>query len=752
MLKTARITISQAMECNRDEAIRAKTIAEGKLADKDFGGAKKFAMKAQTLYPGLDGLSQMFTTLDVYIAAENKISGEVDWYGILGVNPTADDETIRKQYRKLALVLHPDKNKCVGADGAFKLLSEAWSLLSDKSKRLQYNQRRSSKGFNLKIPTQNPPNGYHKFTSRPPHTKPVIHKNTAPPPTPPPSFRRTDTFWTICHQCKMHYEYLKIYLNNTLLCPNCHKAFVASEMAPPSNLSKPSNPSSHQRHQTSTNHVPGNNSTFDPGRKAAANQNPRQGGANSSKQANTQWGPSSRLHGAGSKETIAAKVANVIQQANEKLKREREESQAGGPGKKRRGVDDDGHVYGGRVPYQMAAGNGGGVSTGSVSGLKPGFETDRVYGSSTGLYSKPSSTRELTQLELRNMLMKKAQIEIRKKLNEWSTLAREREQAKEREKAKESRGEKGKNATDNNGNGESSSATKRADQANKTSPSTDKTDIKEPEPVSMNVPDPDFHDFDLDRSEASFQDNQVWAAYDNDDGMPRFYAIIHKVMSRKPFKMRISWLNSKATSEFGPLEWVSSGFYKTCGEFNVGKHEVNKSLNSFSHPVKWTKAPRGRVHICPKKGDVWALYRNWSPNWNALTADDEIHKYDMVKVLDDYTEERGVMVTPLVKVVGFKTVFHPHLDPEKVKRIPNKEMFRFSHQVPSYLLTGEEARNAPKGCLELDPAATPLELLQVITEANEPLLEVKEGKVEEKKGQNGPKIEKEEMGENGKNL
>ncbi|CAI8601977.1 unnamed protein product [Vicia faba] len=43
-------------------------------------------------------------------------------------------------------------------------------------------------------------------------------------------------------------------------------------------------------------------------------------------------------------------------------------------------------------------------------------------------------------------------------------------------------------------------------------------------------------------------------------------------------------------------------------------------------------------------------------------------------------------------------------------------MFRFSHQVPSYLLTGEEGENAPKGFLELDPASTPMELLQLITD------------------------------------
>ncbi|MCI49235.1 chaperone protein DnaJ, partial [Trifolium medium] len=60
----------------------------------------------------------MIAKIDVYISAENKVKGEADWYGILGVDPRADDDTVRKHYRKLALMLHPDKNKSVGADGA----------------------------------------------------------------------------------------------------------------------------------------------------------------------------------------------------------------------------------------------------------------------------------------------------------------------------------------------------------------------------------------------------------------------------------------------------------------------------------------------------------------------------------------------------------------------------------------------------------------------------------------------------------
>ena len=76
----------------------------------------------------------MLTIFDVYISAEKKVSGGVDWYGILGVIPLADEGTVKKQCRELALMLYPNKNKSTGADGTFKFVLEAWSLLSDKSK------------------------------------------------------------------------------------------------------------------------------------------------------------------------------------------------------------------------------------------------------------------------------------------------------------------------------------------------------------------------------------------------------------------------------------------------------------------------------------------------------------------------------------------------------------------------------------------------------------------------------------------
>ncbi|KAD2392945.1 hypothetical protein E3N88_39922 [Mikania micrantha] len=613
------------MECNKDEAIRARTIAEKKLSDKDYVGARKFILKAQNLYPGLDGASQMLTTLDVYIASENKVSGEIDWYGILGANSNDDDETIRKHYRKLALMLHPDKNKSVGADGAFKLLSEAWSLLSDKAKRIAYNQRRSNRGFQQKVPGGPPAdaNGFAKRTTTNPNSRNHPVPGYKPPVVRPPApvaSRRTDTFWTICHGCKMHYEYLKLYLNHTLLCPNCRQPFLAKEMPPPSNLPR-------STHKDSSNH-------------AAATQNS---------------GPP--LSGLNTDPSIASKAASVIKQVNDRLKREREESYSGWPSKKREADE----CAGVKSSYQMPTGNGGTAGTGNFFG-----------------FSNPvNRSRELNYFETRHMLMKKAQAEIHRKLKEWDSM----------EASTESKG------IQNNETAEHE--------------------------IAMNVPDPDFHDFDLDRTENSFEDNQVWAAYDDDDGMPRFYALIHKVLSRKPLKMKISWLNSKTTTEFGSLDWLGYGFRKTLGDFRIGRHEINKSLNSFSQKVEWKRSPRGTVTILPRKGQVWALYRNWSCDWNENTPDDVIHKYDMVQVLEDYNEEQGVPVSPLIKFAGFRTVFHPHTYQAEVKMIPKEEMFRFSHQVPKYQLTGSEADNSPKGCLELDPAATPLDLIQEATGTNE---------------------------------
>ena len=65
-----------------------------------------------------------------------------DYYAILGVSRDADQETIKKAYRKLAMQFHPDRNqgKEKWANEKFKEINEAFSVLGDPKKRKQYDQ------------------------------------------------------------------------------------------------------------------------------------------------------------------------------------------------------------------------------------------------------------------------------------------------------------------------------------------------------------------------------------------------------------------------------------------------------------------------------------------------------------------------------------------------------------------------------------------------------------------------------------
>lgn len=60
------------------------------------------------------------------------------YYTVLGVPATAGQDDIKKAYRKLALKLHPDKNRAPDAEEKFKELGEAYETLSDIGKRQAY--------------------------------------------------------------------------------------------------------------------------------------------------------------------------------------------------------------------------------------------------------------------------------------------------------------------------------------------------------------------------------------------------------------------------------------------------------------------------------------------------------------------------------------------------------------------------------------------------------------------------------------
>jgi molecular chaperone DnaJ len=64
-----------------------------------------------------------------------------DYYDILGVERNADDASIKKAYRKMALKYHPDRNPDnKEAEEKFKEAAEAYEILSDADKRARYDR------------------------------------------------------------------------------------------------------------------------------------------------------------------------------------------------------------------------------------------------------------------------------------------------------------------------------------------------------------------------------------------------------------------------------------------------------------------------------------------------------------------------------------------------------------------------------------------------------------------------------------
>lgn len=72
-------------------------------------------------------------------------------YQVLDISPDASEDTIKKAYRKAAKECHPDTHPGNRqAEERFKVIGEAYHILSDKQKRKEYDEKAGQKTANEK--------------------------------------------------------------------------------------------------------------------------------------------------------------------------------------------------------------------------------------------------------------------------------------------------------------------------------------------------------------------------------------------------------------------------------------------------------------------------------------------------------------------------------------------------------------------------------------------------------------------------
>ncbi|KAM1396676.1 hypothetical protein ACFX2I_014345 [Malus domestica] len=192
------------MEEPEQEARRLKSVVEAKYKDSNVKSALKYAKRAERLSPSLEGISSMVTALKIIRTASQ--SPNPDWYKVLQVEPFAHTNTIKKNYKKLAFLLHPDKNPHAGSKEASKLVNEAIRFLSDKLRRKEYDMKLRIKIQDEKIKES----GVGGLGS-----SMVVE---------------SDTFWTACSTCRLSHQFERRYLGHNLVCPSCKKSFKALEV------------------------------------------------------------------------------------------------------------------------------------------------------------------------------------------------------------------------------------------------------------------------------------------------------------------------------------------------------------------------------------------------------------------------------------------------------------------------------------------------------------------------------------------
>lgn len=90
-----------------------------------------------------------------------------NYYDLLNVNSNSSHDEIRKSYRKMSLLYHPDRNKSLDAENIFKQVNEAYEILGNEEKRIEYDNKyiKQNQRSYSNLPKQN----YYEQKNQYPH-------------------------------------------------------------------------------------------------------------------------------------------------------------------------------------------------------------------------------------------------------------------------------------------------------------------------------------------------------------------------------------------------------------------------------------------------------------------------------------------------------------------------------------------------------------------------------------------------------
>ncbi|KZV46463.1 DNAJ heat shock N-terminal domain-containing protein [Dorcoceras hygrometricum] len=657
----------------QEEALRLKTLAEQKYAKNNIQSALKYAKRAHKLKPSLEGLSEMITAFKILSAAATPIFPATtestsivppDYYRILQLERFSHINSIKKQYKKLALTLHPDKNPLPASEEAFKFVGEAVRVLSDKIRRKEYDMR-------LRIVMQSQTEGVAGVGA--------------------------ETFWTACSACRLLHKFERIYMGHSLMCPRCKKCFKAVEVK--------ENPGIGENVE---------DMEVDEGVGAGPTR------ISARIQERLLKGEKVGLFekfDLGTKRTISS-VRKPLESPGEKVERYEDQDGAVVKGLRLKRVED----------VRNSGENGDGAGLTIVGKSSSGYgRSSSDCASRMPKRAKVHEEETMTLAQMQTLIkQKKADVdklglekkkdnnEKHKEAGDRKKMTRKSNNEKLKAKGKET---KEKKMLSMNVNSDSHSTSKdRNLEVTKKRASKNQLDMeiealrasKKGDLVIMRVEDSEFHDFDNSRKARSFKKGQVWAVYDDDDGMPRHYALINDV-SVNPFEVSLSWLELEYKGDEELMLRQKMGCI-SCGRFKVSRKVMVKYRNLFSHIVDNERAARALYRIYPKKGSIWALYIADESNTERGNLGVENKRcYNIIISLSSYSDIHGLSIALLEKVDGFRTVFkRREVGARAVQWLGKDDIKLFSHQIPAKKLSGDENTNLPKDCWELDPASLSL--------------------------------------------